>query len=58
MEVINGQASVDQLDATDFNDAITGARIQACRFGIKNNLSHALSVFKRVKKRPQVSCRH
>ena len=41
MEAALGQTSIDHLQTTDFNDAMAQARIQAGRFRIENDLSHA-----------------
>ena len=40
MKVIAGQSAVHDLDAADFDDAVAGTRVQACGFGIENDLSH------------------
>jgi hypothetical protein len=41
MEVITGQFAVQDFDATDFDDAVAGARIQAGGFGVEDDLTHA-----------------
>ncbi len=44
VKVVAGQSAVNQFDATDFNDAIAGAWIQTCGFGIEYDLSHVCLV--------------
>jgi hypothetical protein len=41
VEVIAGQLAVQDFDATVLDDAVAGARIQACGFGIEDDLAHA-----------------
>ena len=43
MKRLVGQSTVDQLDATDFDDAVAIFWIEAGGFGIKNYLSHVVS---------------
>jgi hypothetical protein len=41
VEVVAGQLAVEDLDAADLDDAVAGTRIQACGFGIEDDLAYA-----------------
>ena len=40
MQVVTGQPTVDELHTADLDDAVALGRLEACRFGIQNDLSH------------------
>jgi len=40
VEAAPGYAPMQQLDATDLDDSMTQARLQARRFSVENDLSH------------------
>jgi hypothetical protein len=40
VKIVAGQRAVEQLDAADFDDAVSGSWVQAGGFGIEDNLAH------------------
>ena len=40
VKIIAGQLAIDQFDATDLDDAVARARVQAGGFGVEKNLAH------------------
>ena len=43
VQMAPGQSAIFHLDAGDFDDAVTRARVEARGFGIENNLAHGVS---------------
>ena len=43
MEVVAGDASVEDFDAADLNDAVTEAGVQTGGFGVQDDSSHRRS---------------
>jgi hypothetical protein len=41
MKIISGQTPIEQFDASDFNDAVTGTRIETGCFSIEDDLAHS-----------------
>ncbi len=44
VELLAGGPAIGELDAADFDDAMTGARIEAGGFDVQNDLAHGARV--------------